>query len=140
MTEILLATDSESIRDAVEAAIASADTTVLTVTSGPEVRAAALDLDPALIVLDLQLGAMGGIGTCIDLRAEEGAGRLPPQNILLLLDREPDLFLARRSGADGWLVKPLDPRRLADASEALIAGGSYKETAKTPTVTTADVG
>ena len=43
----------------------------------------------------------------------------------MLLDRRPDVFLARRSGAEGWLVKPLDPLRLRRADAALLDGGTY---------------
>ena len=35
----------------------------------------------------------------------------------MLLDRRPDVFLARRSGAEGWMVKPLDPLRLRRADD-----------------------
>jgi DNA-binding response OmpR family regulator len=45
----------------------------------------------------------------------------------MLLDRRPDVFLARRSEADGWLVKPLDPIRLRRAITALLAGGRYED-------------
>ena len=44
-----------------------------------------------------------------------------------LLDRTADVHLARRSGADGWLVKPLDPLRLRKAVRTVLAGGSYQE-------------
>ena len=46
--------------------------------------------------------------------------------VLMLLDRRPDVFLARRSGAEGWLVKPLDPLRLRRAVTALLDGGTYR--------------
>ena len=45
--------------------------------------------------------------------------------VLMLLDRRPDVFLARRSGAEGWLVKPLDPLRLRRAVTALLDDGTY---------------
>ena len=45
----------------------------------------------------------------------------------MLLDRSADLHLARRCGADGWLIKPLDPLRLRRAAEAILAGGRYTE-------------
>ena len=63
---------------------------------------------PDLVVLDLQIGNMGGIAACLHLRHEAGAGRLPDVPVLMLLDRQADVFLAKRSGADGWVVKPLD--------------------------------
>ncbi len=43
----------------------------------------------------------------------------------MLLDRRPDIFLARRSGAEGWLVKPLDPLRLRRAVKVLLEDGSF---------------
>ncbi len=100
---------------------------MLRVRSGREVRPVVIEIDPELVVLDLQIGSMGGMATCMDLRLEEGAGRIEPQNVLMLLDRDADIFLAERSDADGWLIKPLDAGRLRRAAEALIAGGSYTE-------------
>jgi DNA-binding response OmpR family regulator len=70
---------------------------------------------------------MGGMAACMDLRLEYGAGRLPDVAVLMLLDREADVFLARRSDADGWLVKPLDAFRLRRAAAALLDGGDYHE-------------
>ncbi len=43
----------------------------------------------------------------------------------MLLDRRPDVHLARRSGAEGWLVKPLDPLRLRRAIREILDGGEY---------------
>jgi hypothetical protein len=40
--------------------------------------------------------------------------------------------LARRSGAEGWLVKPLDPLRLRQATAALLAGGTYADASYEP--------
>jgi hypothetical protein len=45
----------------------------------------------------------------------------------MLLDREADIFLARRSDADGWLIKPIDAFRLRKAATALLAGGRFTE-------------
>jgi DNA-binding response OmpR family regulator len=45
----------------------------------------------------------------------------------MLLDRVADVHLARRSGADGWIIKPLDALRLRKAVNAIVAGGCYAE-------------
>ena len=55
-----------------------------------------------------------------------------PGPVLLVLDRRPDVFMARRSGADGWILKPLDPIRLRKAVAALLAGGTWHDTSFTP--------
>jgi DNA-binding NarL/FixJ family response regulator len=45
----------------------------------------------------------------------------------MLLDREADVHMARRSGANGWIIKPLDALRLRKAVNAVVAGGCYAE-------------
>jgi DNA-binding NarL/FixJ family response regulator len=124
---VLIATDAEWVIDEVEAALADDETVVLRVRNGREVTPAVAEHQPDLVVLDLQIGSMGGIAACLDLRHEEGAGRLEHVPVLVLLDREADVHLARRSGAEGWLIKPLDAFRLRRAAEALLAGGDWVE-------------
>ena len=63
----------------------------------------------AVIILDLQIGNMGGVAACLEIRLESKAERIPMQNVFLLLDREADVFLAQEAEADGWVVKPIDP-------------------------------
>src|SRR3546814_18205230 len=65
---------------------------------------------------------MGGVASCVYLRQEAGAGRLPDVPILMLLDRTADIFLARRASADGWVVKPLDAFGLRRAATAILEG------------------
>jgi DNA-binding NarL/FixJ family response regulator len=76
---------------------------------------------------------MGAIAVSMELRLEEGAGRLPHVPVLILVDRRADVFLARRSQAEGWVVKPLDPMRLSRAVRTVLAGGRYEDEAYRPT-------
>lgn len=126
---VLLATDADWIRDEVEAALADADTSVSRVRRGVDVLPAVQALDPDLVVLDLQIGSMGGLATAYDLRLEEGALRIDPVKILLLLDRADDRFLARTASVDGWLVKPVDGFRLRRAARAVLDGEGWFEQA-----------
>ena len=75
-------------------------------------------------IFDLQIGSMGGMAVTMAMRLDASSGRLPHVPVLMLLDRVADVFLARRSGADGWIVKPLDPLRLRRAVRAVVAGGT----------------
>ncbi len=124
---ILIATDADEVLDEVDAALGDADTTVVRVRTGREVLPAVVEVEPDLVVLDLQIGNMGGVAASLALRNEESFDRIPPQNVLILLDRAADVFVARRGGADGWLVKPLNPLRLRRAATAVLEGGSYTE-------------
>ena len=56
----------------------------------------------------------------MDLRLDESSGRIPPVTVLMLLDRKADVHLAKRSAADGWLVKPIDPLTLKRAVQAVM--------------------
>ncbi len=82
---------------------------------------------PDLAILDLQVGSMGGMAVTMSLRLDESGDLLPHVPVLMLLDRAADVFMARRSGAEGWLIKPLDPLRLARAVETVTAGGVFTE-------------
>ena len=126
VTTYLIATDSDELFRLLDAAIGGI-ATIARVTSGQAVRNAVLELEPDLVVLDLQIGNMGGMATCMDLRLEEGAGRLATQNVLMLLDRPADTFLAERSGADGWVIKPIDPLRVRKAARTIAGGGTFQE-------------
>jgi CheY-like chemotaxis protein len=129
---ILVASDAPSLRREVTANIEGPDTTVRAVASGPEVIVAVHENLPDLLVVDMQMGSMGGMAVCQELRLEESYDVLKHVPVLMLLDRRPDVFLARRSGAEGWLVKPLDPLRLRRAVRALVAGGKYLDESYQP--------
>ncbi len=140
MPEVLIASDAEGVRADVRAALIDPDTVVREVTRGAHVLPAVVEHVPDLVVLDLQIGKMGGMATCLDLRLEEGGGRLGHVPVLMLLDRRADVFLARRSNADGWVVKPLDPIRLGRAIRTLLAGGTYEDEAYRPPTVVLDAG
>jgi len=122
MTEVLIATDADAVFAEVEAALVDESTSVVRVRTGQAVAGVVADSTPDLVILDLQIGNMGGIAACLHLRHEAGAGRLPDVPVLMLLDRQADVFLAKRSGADGWIVKPLDAFSLRRAATAILQG------------------
>ena len=127
MPRVLLATDADWIHEEVDAAIAGDDIEVLRVRQGVEVLPAVRELGPELVILDLQIGNMGGMAACMDLRLDESVGRIEHVPVLMLLDRDVDAFLASRADADGWLAKPLDAFRLRRAATALLGGEAYRE-------------
>ena len=122
MTEVLIATDADAVFAEVEAALVDESTSVVRVRTGQAVAGVVADSTPDLVILDLQIGNMGGIAACLHLRHEAGAERLPNVPVLMLLDRQADVFLAKRSGADGWIVKPLDAFSLRRAATAILQG------------------
>ncbi|HEV2767798.1 MAG TPA: response regulator [Acidimicrobiales bacterium] len=132
MTSILVASDARTVLDEVVAAVGGPDVDVRSVMAGADVLPAVRDRRPDLAVLDQQIGNMGGMAVCLDLRLEEGAGRLGHVPVLMMLDRRADVFLAKRSGAEGWIIKPLDPIRLHRAVRALLDGGTWYDPTGAP--------
>ena len=120
MPDVLLVTDADWVAAQCEAALGG-DHTLHRVRRGADTLEAIELVDPALVVLDLQVGNMGGMAACLAVRQEEDMGRLPGRPVIMLLDRDADEFLARRSTADAWLVKPIDPMALARLVAATLA-------------------
>jgi len=130
--QVLLATDANWLVDDVVAALGDENTSFTVCSDGREVSKQVTKRTKEggsfdVAVVDLQIGSMGGIAVTMALRLDASAGNAPDIPILVLLDRVADVFLARRSGANGWLVKPLDPLRLRRAVRAIVAGGTYPE-------------
>ena len=132
MPEVIVVSDSPNVREAVIASLPDPSITVRELTRGTDVLPAVRKKKPDLIVLDQQIGRMGGMASALDLHLEAGAGRVPHVPVLMLLDRRADVFLARRSDAEGWVVKPIDPLRLGRAISELLAGGTFEDTAYRP--------
>ena len=124
---ILIATDADWIVDEIVAALGDDDVHFTVCREGRAVAREVKKQTPDLALLDLQVGSMGGMAVTMALRLDESSGAVEHVRVLMLLDRAADIHLARRSGAEGWLIKPLDALRLRRAADALVAGGRYTE-------------
>jgi DNA-binding response OmpR family regulator len=131
---ILIATDAQWVLNEIQAVFGSSSTTIQVVTNGRLVAPAVAERTPDIAILDMQVGSMGGMAITMDLRLDNSSGALPNVPILMLLDREADVHMARRSGANGWIIKPLDALRLRKAVNAVVAGGCYAEGVPVPEV------
>ena len=120
MAKILVASDGSWVRDLVKSAFVGPGQQVIEVSRGQDVRDTVAAEEPDLVILDMQIGNMGGVATALDLRLEAAAGRVPDVSILLLLDREADRFLAKRASADGELMKPVDAGMLRRAAKQML--------------------
>jgi DNA-binding response OmpR family regulator len=136
---ILIATDAQWVLNEIQAVLGSSSTTIQVVTNGRLVSPAVAERAPDIAILDMQVGSMGGMAITMDLRLDHSSGALPNVPILMLLDREADVHMARRSGANGWIIKPLDALRLRKAVNAIVAGGCYAEGVPVPEAIVEDV-
>lgn len=124
MITVLVAADADWLHLLLRSALLAEDARIVEVRNGRAVRAAMLEHEPDVAVLDMQIGSMGGLAVAMDLQLEAADGRLPAIPVLLLLDREADRMLAERVRSDAILVKPLDASRLRSTVLSLVQAAS----------------
>jgi len=117
---VLVADDHAPTRDDVRRAL-DADgrfSICCEVADAAEAVQAAMRKQPDICLLDIR---MPGSGLAA---AWEIAARLPQAKIVMLTvsDEDTDLFAALRAGADGYLLKNMNMRRLPDALHGVCAG------------------
>ena len=87
--------------------------------SGPEGIELALQLQPDLVLLDLNMEGMDGNKTLQELRAAGCTARVA---MLTVSDQEEDLVAALRAGADGYLLKDTEPEDLLRQLRQIVDG------------------
>ena len=115
MTRVLVVADEAWTRNDVHASLTTPDYELVD-TSDPRAVTTLLAESPAdVVVADLQVGAMGGMALARSVREMATTSDKTPTPVVLLLDRRADEFLAGRSGAAAWVVKPFTARDLQAA-------------------------
>lgn len=103
----MLVCDVPWVQNQVRAALSGAYE-IVSVTDPYDAEEVAILEGPDLAIVDMQVGSMGGMAITRILKgATSGFGP-----IVLLLDRRADSFIARRAGADAWLLKPFAAQEL----------------------------
>jgi DNA-binding NarL/FixJ family response regulator len=118
---IVVADDHPIFRDGLAGAIGSLAgmEVVGQASTGAEAVAAARELAPDVIVMDLHMPEMNGI------EATRQVGEVAPDTavlVLTMLEDDESVFAAMRAGARGYLVKGAERRDIARALEAVARG------------------
>lgn len=87
--------------------------------SGAQALVLAKEHDPDLITLDLNMQGMDGLETLRALRNQGVTGRIV---MLTVSDSDEDVIEAIRSGADGYLLKDMDPELLVEKLKEVVLG------------------
>ena len=133
VVHILVAADADYVINDIVSALSGPDTSFTICYEGRDVSPIVAKRTPDLIILDLQIGSMGGMAATMALRLDASAGNAPDVKILMLLDRKADIHLAKRSAANAWLVKPFDVLTLQRAVQQALT-----EPVKAPVVDLAE--
>ncbi|MEJ2179321.1 MAG: response regulator transcription factor [Gammaproteobacteria bacterium] len=102
---VLLVEDDEILGDGLRAGLKQAGYTVDWVTDGQSASNAITDNEFDLVVLDINLPKMSGLEVLRNIRK---MGKTTPILLLTAMDSVPDRVAGLDSGADDYLVKPVD--------------------------------
>ncbi|WP_129141791.1 two-component system response regulator NarL [Modicisalibacter coralii] len=80
---------------------------------------AAVRLEPALILMDMNMARLDGLGALKALREADVEARIV---MLTVSDAEEDVVAALRAGADGYLLKDMEPEDLLAAIKEAAEG------------------
>lgn len=132
MALIYIVSDSPKLKNNVSSALAGPTNELVELSSGGELMELLKDESPDLVILDLQINNKGATAITLDMRLEEQSGRIPPTKVLVLLDRRADVFMTKRSAADGFLIKPFNSIKLRQAVNAILKEGHFHDSAYAP--------
>lgn len=119
---VLLIDDHTLVRRGLEQLLQSRGVDIAaSVNSGQEGIVRARDLKPDIILLDMKMPDMNGTETLKQLRA---AGVTAPILMLTMSRDEQDLQAALRNGAQGYLLKDMDPEDLVPALQDALLGNN----------------
>lgn len=110
MSRVLVVADDPWVVSEVHAALSIGSTELIDHDDPATAAAAAIEHSVDTAVVDLQVASMGGMAITRSIRDS-----VEPVPVVLLLDREADTFLAGRSGANAWVVKPFTASALRTA-------------------------
>jgi DNA-binding response OmpR family regulator len=117
--KVLLVADSPWVANQVRSALGGTHD-IVEVTDPSEAEDVATTAEADVVIIDMQVGSMGGMAITRNIKGVVMSGESPDAPIVLLLDRSADEFIAKRSGADAWLIKPFTSQDLA-ATRASVA-------------------
>jgi DNA-binding response OmpR family regulator len=116
---VLVADDDADIVRFVEVNLRLEGYQVVTARDGQEALTKALDLQPDVVLLDVLMPRIDGYTVCARLREDRRGAAIP---VILLTANfiSADQEVARRAGADDFIVKPFDPDELMGRVKALL--------------------
>jgi DNA-binding response OmpR family regulator len=120
----LVIADTGWVVNDVLASLPSGDWEIEVLDDPTQSAAKVAETDPDVVIIDLQVRNMGGMAVVREIKASLEGEELP--RLVILLDREVDGFLAKRAGADAWVVKPFSSQQLRVALKGSTTIGAGK--------------
>ena len=121
-TKVLAIDDSRTIRSILRATLEGADFDFYAAEDGVEGVAAFHEVQPDVVITDINMPNMDGFGVIDSLRGGDNPTTVPI--LVLTTESSPELKArARDAGATGWIVKPFEDTALINVLRRVVGQG-----------------
>ena len=117
--KILIADDAEVFRHLEEGLLKIYGYAFVHAKDGAEAVKLAVETTPDLILLDVQMPVMDGVQALSYLKRDERTKDIPVV-VVTTIGREKDEEILKKGGADAFLTKPVQPRKLVETVRRLL--------------------
>ena len=117
---ILNVEDYAPSRDATSQILRRAGFEVIEASTGSEAIQSATELHPQLVLLDVKLPDIDGYEVCERLKADPATATIPVLQVSAVYAKGQDKVRGLDSGADSYLIKPVEPLELIATINALL--------------------
>lgn len=126
MPNVLVVTDEPWVRNEVHATLTGSEYELFDHSDPRTAADTAVERDADVVIVDLQVGSMGGMAVTRSVRERTGGDSVGIP-VVMLLDRSADEFLAKRAGAAAWATKPLTTHVLDSAVRKALGRSTVNE-------------
>ena len=119
--KVLVVDDEQDIRNLLYLVLSNEGYTVLLAENGEEGIRLARTESPDAIFLDLLMPGLSGLEVCKTLKSNPVTEGIPVA-VVTAFGRDRDIQLAKEAGADWFVKKPFENRRLVELAERLVYG------------------
>ncbi|MEE8405950.1 MAG: response regulator [Acidimicrobiia bacterium] len=113
MSKVFLVTDASWVANEVRAGLSIGEWDIEEISDPRLTTSLVMEKRPDAVIVDMQVGSMGGMAVIRGIRGEIDEADRP--RTVLLIDRSADEFIARRAGADAFVLKPINAYELRAA-------------------------
>ena len=127
---ILFVDDDDANRRLMTWIFRSAGFQILEAGTGAEALHLVREKRPDLVVLDVNLPDVNGFEVCRQIKADPATGRTLVLHVSAVYVNSGDRSAGLESGADGYLIKPVEPREMLATARALLRVHAAEEAAR----------
>ncbi|MBU0574156.1 MAG: response regulator [Candidatus Margulisbacteria bacterium] len=119
--KIMVVDDEKEVQDVLQTRFEALGYDVVIAENGEEALEKVKTDKPDLIILDIKMPKLDGYGVCRNLKGDKDF-KDTPIVMLSVKAMEKDREIGLKCGAEAYITKPFDPKKLVDTVKSLLSG------------------